>query len=476
MRIRVPLPEARLIMADAVREEIDRWRRKYERERSARLQAETIAERFTRDALHDPLTGLANRALFLDRLQHALSATGRHRAPLATIVLDLDGFKEINDSYGHSVGDELLCAVAKRLTDSVRSVDTVARLGGDEFALVIEDVDDAGKEIAIERVKRALAAPFLIQGQPRQIGGSFGMVLSRGNIDTPDDMLRRADMAMYAAKRKGRFGHVIFETGMHTAMVFRLEMKSALERALGQREFILHYQPIVELANGRITGMEALIRWNRPDGGIVGPVEFIPLAEETGMIVPLGWWVLDESCRQFSSWLARRPNPGDLTLHVNLSPQQLHDPQASAKVLEALGSSGVPAECLVLELTENSIMQEVESSLAAMAKLTELGIRTSIDDFGTGYSSLSYLQKLPVSVLKIDKSFIDTVAESKEGAALVRAIVGVGAALELQVIAEGVERLEQVGRLQALNCRYAQGYYFSRPLDVAAMGAFLAAR
>jgi diguanylate cyclase (GGDEF)-like protein len=300
-------------MDDAVRDEIDRWRRKYERERNARLQAETIAERFTRDALHDPLTGLANRALFLDRLQHALSATGRHRAPLATIVLDLDGFKEINDSYGHSVGDELLCAVAKRLTDAVRSVDTVARLGGDEFALVIEDVDDAGKEIAIERVKRALAAPFLIQGQPRQIGGSFGMVLSRGNIDSPDDLLRRADMAMYEAKRKGKYGHVIFETGMHTAMVFRLEMKSALERALGQREFVLHYQPIVELANGRITGMEALIRWNRPDGRIVGPAEFIPLAEETGMIVPLGWWVLDESCRQFSSWLSKRPKPGDLT-------------------------------------------------------------------------------------------------------------------------------------------------------------------
>jgi EAL domain-containing protein (putative c-di-GMP-specific phosphodiesterase class I) len=302
------------------------------------------------------------------------------------------------------------------------------------------------------------------------------MVLSRGNIDTPDAMLRRADMAMYAAKRKGKFGHVIFETGMHTAMVFRLEMKSALERALEQREFILHYQPIVELANGRITGMEALIRWNRPDGGIVGPIEFIPLAEETGMIVPLGWWVLDESCRQFSEWLAKVSNPGDLTLHVNLSPQQLHDPQATAKVLHALSDSRVPAERLVLELTETSIMQDVESSLAAMAKLTALGIRTSIDDFGTGYSSLSYLQKLPVSVLKIDKSFIDTVAESKEGAALVRAIVGVGAALELQVIAEGVERLEQVGRLQALNCRYAQGYFFSRPLDVAAMDGFLAGK
>ena len=474
MRDRVPFPEARLTMDDAAREEIDRWRRKYARERKARLQAEEIAERFTRDALHDPLTGLANRALFLDRLQHALAATGRHRMPLATVLLDLDGFKEINDSYGHAVGDELLCAVAKRLTETVRSVDTVARLGGDEFALVIEDVDEAGKETVIERVKHALAAPFLIQGQPRQIGGSFGMVLSRGNIDSPNDMLRRADMAMYAAKRQGKIGHAIFESGMHTAMVFRLEMKSALQQALMGREFVLHYQPVVELPGGRITGMEALVRWNRPDGGLVAPVEFIPLAEETGMIVPLGWWVLEESCRQFTQWRGTASKNNELTLHVNLSARQLHDPQATAQVLEALSKSGMLADRLVLELTETSIMQDVESSLIAMEKLTALGVRMSIDDFGTGYSSLSYLQKLPVSVLKIDKSFIDSVAESKQGAALVRAIIGVGAALELQVVAEGVERVEQVGRLQALNCHYAQGYFFSRPLDAAAMEDYLA--
>jgi diguanylate cyclase (GGDEF)-like protein len=461
-------------MIDTSQAEIDRWRRKYERERAARLEAEAIAERFTRDALHDPLTGLANRALFLDRLQHALQATGRHRAPLATVLLDLDGFKEINDSYGHEVGDELLCAVAKRLTEAVRSIDTVARLGGDEFALVIEDVDEATKETVIERVKRALVAPFLIQGQPRQIGGSFGMVLSRGNIDSPNDMLRRADMAMYAAKREGKFGHAIFESGMHTAMVFRLEMKSALQRALEKREFVLHYQPVVELPGGRIMGMEALVRWNRPDGGLVGPNEFIPLAEETGMIVPLGWWVLEEACRQFSKWRGAASNNRELTLHVNLAARQLHDPQAPAQVLDALSKSALLADRLVLELTETSIMEDVESSLVAMEKLTALGVRMSIDDFGTGYSSLSYLQKLPVSVLKIDKSFVDSVAENKEGAALVRAIIGVGQALELQVVAEGVERVEQVGRLQALNCRFAQGYFFSRPLDAAAMEAYLA--
>ena len=461
-------------MNDAAQEEIERWRRKCGREHKARLQAEEIAERFTRDALHDPLTGLANRALLLDRLQHALAATGRHRMPLATVLLDLDGFKEINDSYGHAVGDELLCAVAKRLKEAVRAVDTVARLGGDEFALVIEDVDEASKEIVIERVKRALAAPFLIQGQPRQIGGSFGMVLSRGNMDSPNDMLRRADMAMYAAKREGKVGHAIFESGMHTAMVFRLEMKSALQRALMEREFVLHYQPVVELPGGVITGMEALVRWNRPDGGLVGPIEFIPLAEETGMIVPLGWWVLEEACRQFSQWRSAASKERELTLHVNLSARQLHDPQASAQVLDALSKSGLLADRLVLELTESSIMQDVESSLVAMKKLTALGVRMSIDDFGTGYSSLSYLQKLPVSVLKIDKSFVDHVAESKQGAALVRAIIGVGQALELQVVAEGVERIEQVGRLQALNCRFAQGYFFSRPLDAAAMADYLA--
>jgi diguanylate cyclase (GGDEF)-like protein len=453
--------------------EIDRWRRKYERERKARLEAEAIAERFTRDALHDPLTGLANRSLFLDRLQHALASTGRHRAPLATIVLDLDGFKEINDSYGHAVGDELLCAVANRLTETVRSIDTVARLGGDEFAIVIEDIQEDEKEIVIERIKRAIAAPFLIQGQPRQVGGSIGIALSRGNVDGPNDMLRRADMAMYAAKREGRTGHAVFETGMHTAMLFRLEMKTDLQRALAEREFTLHYQPVVELPGGRIRAMEALVRWNRPGGGLVPPGEFIALAEETGMIVPLGWWVLEESCRQLAAWRAQTLQHGLLSLHVNLSARQLHDPYAAARVQDALLASGLPADSLVLELTESSVMRDVEASLVAMQKLTSLGVAMGIDDFGTGYSSLSCLQKLPVSVLKIDKSFVDQVAKGKQGAALVRAIIGVGQALELKVVAEGVEDVGQVGRLQALNCRLAQGYYFSRPLDSEAMEAYL---
>ncbi|MGQ0383693.1 MAG: putative bifunctional diguanylate cyclase/phosphodiesterase [Gammaproteobacteria bacterium] len=460
-------------MNDATQHELERWKRKYERERKARLEAESIAERFTRDALHDPLTGLANRALFLDRLQHALAATGRHRAPLATVLLDLDGFKEINDSYGHSVGDELLVAVASRLTESVRSVDTVARLGGDEFALVIEDVDEKSKDQVIERVKRALETPFLVHGQPRQIGGSVGLALSRGNMDSPSDMLRRADMAMYAAKREGKSGHAVFETGMHTAMLFRLEMKSDLQRALAEREFVVHYQPVVELPGGALSAMEALVRWGRPGGGVIPPGEFIPLAEETGMIVPLGWWVLEESCRQFHEWQRGRAALAQLKLHVNLSARQLHDPQAPAKVLDALSASGLTADKVVLELTESSIMQDVEAALLAMQKLTALGVRMGIDDFGTGYSSLSYLQKLPMSVLKIDKSFVDHIAESKQGAALVRAIIGIGNALELKLVAEGVERMEQVGRLLALNCRYAQGYYFSRPLATEAMEKYL---
>jgi diguanylate cyclase (GGDEF)-like protein len=453
--------------------ETERWKRKYERERKARLEAESLAERFTRDALHDPLTGLANRALFLDRLQHALAATGRHRSPLATVLLDLDGFKEINDSYGHAVGDELLIAVANRLLETVRSVDTVARLGGDEFALVIEDVDEQTKDQVIERVKRAIETPFLIHGQPRQVGGSVGIALSRGNIDTPNDLLRRADMAMYAAKREGKSGHAVFETGMHTAMLFRLEMKSDLKRALTEREFVVHYQPVVELPGGAPSALEALVRWQRPGGGVIGPGDFIPLAEETGMIVPLGWWVLEESCRQFREWQRQRPSLEPMKLHVNLSAKQLHDAGAPAKVLDALSSSGLTADKVILELTESSIMQDVEAALGAMQKLTALGVRMGIDDFGTGYSSLSYLQKLPVSVLKIDKSFVDHIAESKQGAALVRAIIGIGSALELKLIAEGVERMEQVGRLLALNCRFAQGYYFSRPLAADALEKYL---
>jgi EAL domain-containing protein (putative c-di-GMP-specific phosphodiesterase class I) len=313
----------------------------------------------------------------------------------------------------------------------------------------------------------------VIQGQPRQVGGSIGIALSRGNIDGPHDMLRRADMAMYAAKREGKTAHAVFETGMHKALLFRLEMKSDLQRALAEREFIVHYQPVVELPGGRLRAMEALVRWNRPGGGVVSPGEFIPLAEETGMIVPLGWWVLGQSCRQLASWRAKGPQHEFVELHVNLSARQLHDPHAAARVQEALLASGLPADRLVLELTESSVMQDVEASLVAMQKLTSLGVAMCIDDFGTGYSSLSYLQKLPVTVLKIDKSFIDHVSRSKQGAALVRAIVAIGQALELKVVAEGVEDVGQVGRLQALNCKLAQGYYFSRPLDAEAMEKFL---
>ena len=458
-------------MDATVQEEIDRWRRKYERERNARLQAEEIAERFTRDALHDPLTGLANRALFLDRLQHALDSTGRHNLPLATVLLDLNGFKEINDNYGHAVGDELLCAVARRLTDSVRSIDTVARLGGDEFAMVIEDVNEQRRELVVERVKRALDAPFLLQGEPRQITGSFGLAFSRGNQDTPTEMLRRADLAMYAAKREGKTGHAVFETGMHAAMVYRFELKSSLQRALAEREFRLYYQPVIEMFTGKVTAMEALIRWIRADGAVVSPGEFIPLAEQTGLIVPMGWWVLEEACRQFVEW-QQAPRP-PMSLHVNLSVRQLHDPDAATIVRETLGRTGMPPDRLVLELTESSVMEDVISSQVAMEVLTALGLRMGVDDFGTGYSSLSYLQKLPVTVLKIDKSFVDDVATSKRGAALVRAIIGVGSALDLQVVAEGVEDVGQVGRLRALDCRYAQGYYFSRPLDVKAMTEYL---
>lgn len=466
------VPERLVSILRFLRSNPERMRRRYERERKARLQAEAIAERCIRAAAHDPLTGLPNRALFMERLDHVLTGRARKRGSFGVLLLDLDGFKEINDSLGHAAGDELLCAVAKRLTEAVQSFDTVARLGGDEFAILIKNAAGAGHSEIAQRITAALAEPIVLQGQRRSISASLGMVVCRG-VDTPRELLRKADVAMYSARRQGKSRCAVFETGMYTAMAERLQMKSDLQRALDHGEFVVHYQPIVELPRHRLASIEALVRWTRPGGGCIHPNEFIPLAEETGLIAPLGWWVLETSCRQFHQWRQAHSAGADLTLSVNFSAQQLHDSQAAARVLHVLNEAQLPPECVVLELTESGVMKDIESSLIALRKLTALGVRLAIDDFGAGYSSLGYVQKLPATVLKIDKSLVDRVADGVEGAALVQAVVSFCSALGLKVIAEGVEREAQALRLQSLGCSYAQGHYFSRPLDPTAMDIWL---
>lgn len=452
--------------------ELARLRRRYERERRARLEAEAIAERVTRDALHDPLTGLANRILFMERLQRALDAGARNQKPVAILLLDLDGFKEINDSLGHAAGDSLLIAVAGRIREVASPAITVARLEGDEFALLLEDLHSQDAASLAELINQSLLEPFILQDQSHSVSASVGVACSRAGQKTAAELMRQADIAMDAARSERRAGHAAYETGMHRAIAFRVGMKSDLRRALQDEEFVVHFQPIVALPHGSLQGMEALVRWERAPKHFIPPSDFIPLAEETGLIVPLGWWVLEESCRSFRRW--QQVGVEDLTLHVNISAQQLRDPQANAQVLRALRKTGVAPSSLVLELTEGSVMQDVTFSLDALQKLTALGVRISIDDFGTGYSSLSYLQKLPIAGLKIDKSFVDEIARSKEGMALVRAIINLGSALQLELVAEGVEQQAQVDLLHRLGCSLAQGYLFSRPLAAEEIDASLA--
>jgi len=423
-------------------------------------------------AFHDALTDLANRSLFGNRMEHALARSARNDTNVGVVVIELDGFKTVNDSLGHSVGDELLFAVGNRLRNAVRPGDTVARLGGDEFAILLEEestiehlVDQA------ERVLRSLAEPFEVAGKSLVVTASAGVTLNRPG-DGPDELIRNADMAMYLAKRDGKSCVRRFEPALHHAALDRLELEADLRRALQRDELVVHYQPTVELANGAISGFEALVRWQHPHRGLLGPVEFIPLAEETGLIIEIGRWVLDRACRQARQW--QRTHATDaLTMSVNLSARQLRDPHLLADVADTLRDSGLPPHCLVLEITESVLMDNTEAAIQGLHQLKALGIRLAIDDFGTGYSSLNYLRALPVDIVKIDKVFIDGVASDKEARGLIKAILSMADTLDLQTVAEGVESRDQVNRLQQLGSALVQGFYYARPLTPEAAEALM---
>jgi diguanylate cyclase (GGDEF)-like protein len=422
-------------------------------------------------AFHDSLTSLPNRAAFLDRLDHALKIAERSDAEVGVLFLDLDRFKTVNDSLGHAAGDELLVAVGERLQSCLRDGDTPARLGGDEFAVLLEGIGDAAEaEEVAERVLARMREPFNIQGRTLMVSASVGISTAtrRGA-----DVLRDADLAMYRAKTGGRDRHATFEPEMHEALVEQLELESDLRGAIERDEFVVHYQPIVHLATGEILGAEALVRWNHPTRGFLPPIAFIPLAEETKLIVPIGRRVLRAACEQAVKWLARH---GELTMSVNLSGVQLMQPDLVSDVADALRDTGLPAKHLTLEITETVLMGDDEATMARLRELKELGVRLAVDDFGTGYSSLQYLRDFPLDILKVAKSFVDGIADDKQGEALARAIVELGESCKLDVVGEGIELIEQREGLLELGCELGQGFLFARPADPETIDALLGER
>jgi diguanylate cyclase (GGDEF)-like protein/PAS domain S-box-containing protein len=424
-----------------------------------------LEDQLKHQAFHDSLTGLANRALFTNRVQHLLERRHWNGVGCAVFFLDLDDFKTVNDSLGHAAGDELLRAVAERLRNHLRAGDTAARLGGDEFALLLEDLADEREVLAAaDRIISALQAPFAVQGKEVVARASVGIALP--DLDRPqeaDELLRNADMAMYSAKNNGKGRYEWFAPSMHAAVVERLELTADLRRAVERSELFVLYQPIIDLATGRRSGVEALVRWRHPQRGLVGPDEFIPLAEETGLILPLGRLVLEQACRHGARW--QQQHGRELTINVNLSIRQLQDPGFVNEVTEILVASQLRAHCLTLEITESLLMQDTEAAVDKLTALRRLGVRVAIDDFGTGYSSLSYLQRLPIDILKIPKPFIDGILKTGDESALARAIIKLAKTLRLETIAEGIEQQGQWDKLRELECDLGQGYFFSKPVE-----------
>jgi diguanylate cyclase (GGDEF)-like protein len=442
------------------------------------LDRADLAAELVRRASVDALTGLGNRAAFARRLRETLagfSPSGPGPAP-ALLLLDLDDFKTINDSLGHSSGDEVLRVVAERLRSCLEPGDIAARLGGDEFAVLVPEVaDEAGAVARGERLAAVLRTPVTVSGREVLARASVGVRLARGGDEDPERLLRDADMAMYAAKTAGRAGVRVFDTAMHTRAVQRLDFEAALRRAVIRQQFTVRYQPVVELPGGRLAGLEALVRWDHPERGLVMPGEFVSLAEDTGLIVPIGRWVLHAACQAARDWQRRFPLQPHPFLSVNLSVRQLQQPDLLEDVAGALDASGLDPDQLMLEITESVLATDQEAKLERLGGLRALGAHLAIDDFGTGYSSLAYLRHLPVDVLKLAKPFVDGLLRGAEEQALTNAILRIADLLGLRVIAEGIEQEAQALELARLGCPYGQGFHFARPLDQFAVEALLAA-
>jgi diguanylate cyclase (GGDEF)-like protein/PAS domain S-box-containing protein len=439
----------------------------------------------TEGKVTDPLTGLPNRLLFIDRLGRLINHAKRRKEHLfAVLFLDLDGFKMINDSLGHLAGDQLLLSVSERLEKCLRLTDTVARLGdtftmarlgGDEFTVLLDDLKDPGDaKLAADRLMKVLAPPFILGGKEVFTSASVGIALSNSAYENPEDMLRDADTAMYRAKSLGKARSEVFDADMRASMVARLQVETDLRHALERNEFCNFYQPIVALDSGRIVGFEALLRWEHPTRGLIGPDEFIHIAEETGLIRELGWWNLREACRQLSEWKTQSNNYLDFTMNVNLSAKQFLQPNLVEEIKSLIEELKFAPKSLKLEITESTVMIDPTATATMLEQIKALGILLAIDDFGTGYSSLSYLHRFPLDTLKIDRSFISGEGGVGDGMEIAQTIMPMAKNLRLDVIAEGVETIEQVLQLRKLQCKYAQGYYFSKPLAAEEVASLLA--
>ena len=455
------------------------------------LEAELLHQAF-----HDSLTGLANRALFRDRVDHALAHGARDAERVGVLFIDLDDFKSINDTQGHAAGDRVLQRVAATLLNATRGCDTVSRLGGDEFAVLLERINqEEGPEVAAQRIVNALARPIETEpGRQVTIGASIGIAM-RSNAEDRDDLLRNADVALYEAKNRSRGRWVVYDPGMHAALVDKVSLEADLRVAIErcqlshrpglektgrypsfddspEHQISLAYQPIVDVVSEKLTGFEALLRWNHPQRGLIPPATFVPVAEESGLVLALGRWVLRTACHQAAAWNARQPE-SPITVTVNLSVRQLQDDSLALDVETALRESGLHPSRLILEMTESVIMREPTAARARLHELKHVGVRIAIDDFGTGYSSLSHLQQFPVDILKIDRSFLHRMHQGPHDTALVRTIIALAKLLSLRTIAEGVEDAEQQQQLRELGCDSAQGFLFGRPMNVAEIDAIL---